>query len=135
MQFSVFAVPYKVVSDNVAENNATIELKSRNFTSNLTITYWLCSEASSWTTLQFQPPVVHLVNLTADTTYCYSIAYNGSNTTADGSCGGTFNTTGSTSTTEGNSYHLEHNILSFHFVFTLGHCINFEMSLSVVTKR
>ena len=105
MKFSVFAVPYRVVSDNVAENNATIELKSGNFTSNLTITYGLCSESSTWTTMQFQPPVVHLVNLTADTTYCYSIAYNGSNTTVDGSCSGTFNTTGSTSTTQGNSYH------------------------------
>lgn len=95
MQFSVFAVPIKVVSGNVAENNATIELQNGNFTPNLMITYGVCSsKASSWTTVQFSPPVVHLVNLTADTTYCYSITSNGNNTTD--SCYGTFSTSSTT---------------------------------------
>ena len=94
MQFSVFAAPIKVVSDNVADNNATIEVQSGNFTSNLPIPYGLCSEASSWTTMQFSPPVVHLVNLTADTMYCYSITSNGNNTTD--SCYGTFSTSSTT---------------------------------------
>lgn len=100
----MFAVPIKVVSDIVAENNVTIELQSGNFMSNLTITYGLCSEASH-PTLKFRPPVVYLNNLTADTLYCYSISYNESNATvADDkavvvTCNGTFITAADTKST------------------------------------
>jgi len=99
---SVFAVPIKVVSDNIAQNNATIELQSGNFTSNLTITYGLCSEAFSWIIMQFRPPVVYLVNLAADTMYCYSIASNTTvtdNKAVVGSCHGTFITAVDTTAT------------------------------------
>ena len=99
------------MSDNVAENNATIELQNGTFTSNLTITYGLCSEAFSWITLQFRPPVVHLTNLTPDAMYCYLIIYNRNNTTVDDSCSGTFNT--SSSSIQG-KYHM---IFDFHLVF------------------
>ena len=93
----MFAVPIKVVNDIVEGNNVIIELQSGNFMSNLTITYGPCSGEPN-TTLQFQSPVVHLNNLIADTTYCYSITYNKSNTTSAGDkavvvpCDGTFMT-------------------------------------------
>ena len=83
------------MNETAAESNATIQLRSGNFTSNLTITYEPCSGASS--TTQFRPPVVHLENLTADITYCYSITYNGnSGTQVAGSCNGIFHTTADT---------------------------------------
>ena len=93
----MFAATIEVMAETAAESNATIQLRSGNFTSNLTITYKPCSGEHS--KIQFRPPVVHLVNLTADTTYCYSIASNGSSATqVAGSCNGTFYTTADTTT-------------------------------------
>ena len=95
----MFAATIEVMAETAAESNVTIQLRSGNFTSNLTITYKPCSGEPS--KIQFTPPVhvVHLVNLTADTTYCYSIASNGSSATqVAGSCNGTFYTTADTTT-------------------------------------
>ena len=103
----LLAATIKVVNETAADGNATIQLQSGNFTSNLTITYKPCSGEPS--KIQFRPPVhvVHLVNLTADTTYCYSIASNGSSATqVAGSCNGTFadTTTKTPSTTGTNTF-------------------------------
>ena len=99
----MFAVHIKVVNDIVEGNNVTIELQSGNSMSNLTITYGPCSGESN-TTLQFQPPVVHLTNLIADTTYCYSLTYNENNTSAGDKavvvpCNGTVITAADTTST------------------------------------
>ena len=98
----MFAVPIKVVNDTVEGNNVTIELQSDNFMSNLTITYGPCSGESN-TPLQFQPPVVHLTNLIADTIYCYSLTHNESNSAGDKAvvvpCNGTFITEADTTST------------------------------------
>ena len=95
LYLKLFAATIEVVNETAAESNATIQLRSGNFTSNLTITYQPCSGASS--TTWFRPPVVHLVNLTADITYCYSITYNGNSATqVAGSCNGIFHTTADT---------------------------------------
>ena len=87
----------EVLNVTVAESNATIQLQNDNFTSNFTITYRLCSE-DSHTTKSFQSPVVHLENLTANTTYCYSITYNGNDLVAT-DCSGSFTTVRETTTT------------------------------------
>ena len=93
----MFAATIEVMTETAAESNATIQLRSGNFTSNLTITYKSCSGEPS--KIQFRPPVVHLANLTADILYCYSIASNGSSATqVAGSCNGTFYTTADTTT-------------------------------------
>ena len=95
LHIKLFAATIEVVNETAAESNATIQLQSSNFTSNLTITYQPCSGASS--TTWFRPPVVRLVNLTADIMYCYSIAYNGNGATqVAGSCNGIFHTTADT---------------------------------------
>ena len=60
----LFAATIEVMNEIAAESNATIQLRSDNLTSNLTITYKPCSGDPS--NVQFKPPVVHLVNLTAD---------------------------------------------------------------------
>ena len=87
----------EVLNVTVGESSATIQLQNGNFTSNFTITYRLCSGTLS-TPLSFKPPVVHLENLTANTTYCYSITYNGNNLDAT-VCSGTFTTATVTTTT------------------------------------
>ena len=93
----LFAATIEVMNETAAENNATIQLRSGNFTSNLTITYEPCSRDPS--NKQFRPPVVHLENLTADIMYCYSITYNGNGATqVAGSCNGKFHTTADTTT-------------------------------------
>ena len=92
------------MTQNTTTSAATIQLQNDNFTSNLTISYQPCSVASS-TTRRFQPPVVHLTNLTADTMYCYSITHNESATTVTDdktvvvSCNGTFITAADTTAT------------------------------------
>ena len=104
----LFAATIKVVNEMAADSNATIQLQSGNFTSNLTITYKPCSGEPS--KIQFRPPVhvVHLVNLSADTTYCYSITSNENSDAIQvaGSCNGTFadNTTKTPSTTGTNTF-------------------------------
>ena len=92
-----FAAILEVLNVMVAESRATIQLQNGNFTSNFTITYGLCPETNS-PPISFKPPVVHLENLTANTTYCYSISYNGNDLNAT-ACSGTF-TTETTPTTE-----------------------------------
>ena len=67
----LFAATIKVLNGITADSNATIQLRSGNFTSNFTINYKPCSGDPS--KIQFRPPVVHLVNLTADIMYCYSM--------------------------------------------------------------
>ena len=85
------------MNETAAESNATIQLRSGNFTSNLTITYEPCSGDPS--NKQFRPPVVHLENLMADIMYCYSITYKeNSATLVAGSCNGTFYTKADTTT-------------------------------------
>ena len=81
----------------VAENNATIQLRNDNFTSNFTIAYGLCSEDSR-TPKPFESPVVHLENLIANTTYCYSITSNG-NDLVSTTCSGMFTTATETTPT------------------------------------
>jgi len=88
-------VAVKVVNETSSEDSATIWLQVGNITSNLTISYGLCSEPSlSYTTVAFMIPAIQLVNLTAETTYCYSIDVTdtASDATVDGSCNGTFTT-------------------------------------------
>ena len=80
----------EVLNVTVAENNATIQLRNDNFTSNFTISYGLCSEDSR-TPKSFESPAVHLENLTANTAYCYSITSNGNDLVAT-ACSGTFTT-------------------------------------------
>ena len=94
----LFAATIKVLNWITADSNATIQLRSGNFTSNFTINYKPCSGDPS--KIQFRPPVVHLVNLTADVMYCYSIASNENSdaTQVAGSCNGTFYTTADTTT-------------------------------------
>ena len=87
----------EVLNVRVTESSATIQLQNGNFTSNFTITYRLCSGTLS-TPLSFKPPVVHLENLTANTTYCYSITYNGNDLVAT-ACSGTFTTVTETTPT------------------------------------
>ena len=95
LYLKLFAATIEVMNETAAESNAFIQLQSGNFTSNLTITYKPCSGDPS--NKQFRPPVVHLENLTADITYCYSITYNGNSATqVAGSCNGTFHTTADT---------------------------------------
>ena len=86
---SVYAAPLKVVNEITTVRTATIHLQN-DITANLTINYRPCSGPSP-NTKQFQSPVVHLVDLTADTLYCYSITNN------VGSCNGMFSTTADTS--------------------------------------
>ena len=103
----LIAAIVEVLNVMVAESNAAIQLQNGNFTSNFTITYGLCSETNC-TPLSFKPPVVHLENLSANTTYCYSITYNGNDTVAT-ACNGTFTTVTETTpttqptTSDGNS--------------------------------
>ena len=93
------AAVLEVLKVTVAESNAAIQLQNGNFTSNFTITYGLCS-GSYHTPISFTPPVVHLENLTANMTYCYSITYNGNDLVAT-ACNGTFTTdTETTPTTQ-----------------------------------
>ena len=94
----LFAATIKVMNETAADSNATIQLRSGNFTSNLTITYKPCSGEPS--KIQFRPPVVHLVNLTANVMYCYSITSNENSdaTQVAGFCDGTFITTADTTT-------------------------------------
>ena len=84
----------EVINETSSEENATISLQVGNIASNLTISYGPCSEQSlSYTTVAFMTPAIQLVNLTANTTYCYSI--NVTDTASDatvGSCNGTFTT-------------------------------------------
>ena len=97
----LFAATIKVVNETAADSNATIQLQSGNFTCNLTITYKPCSGEPS--KIQFMPPVhvVHLVNLTVDVMYCYSITSNENSDARQvaGSCNGTFADTTTTDTT------------------------------------
>ena len=86
---SVYAATLKVVNEITTVRTATIHLQN-DIIANPTINYRPCSEPSP-NTKQFQSPVVHIVNLTADTLYCYSITNN------VGSCNGMFNTTANTS--------------------------------------
>ena len=95
----LMAAILEVLNVTVAESRATIQLQNGNFTSNFTITYGLCPETNS-PPLLFKPPMVHLENLTPNTTYCYLITYNGNDTVAT-ACSGTFTTdTETTPTTE-----------------------------------
>ena len=97
LYLKLFAATIEVMNETAAESTATIQLRSGNFTSNLTITYEPCSGDPS--NKQFRPPVVHLENLMADIMYCYSITYNGNSATqVAGSCNGTFYTTADTTT-------------------------------------
>jgi len=93
-------VAVKVVNETSSEENATIWLQVGNIASNFTISYGPCSEPSlSYTTVAFMIPAIQLVNLTANTTYCYSI--NVTDTASNimfGSCYGTFTTTASPTT-------------------------------------
>ena len=102
----LFAATIKVVNETASDSNATIQLQSGNFTSNLTITYKPCSGEPS--KIQFRPPVVYLVNLTADVMYCYSITSNENRYAIQvaGSCNGTFadTTTKTPSTTGTNTF-------------------------------
>ena len=85
----------KVVNETSSEDSATIWLQVGNIASNLTISYGLtCSELSlSYTTVPFMTPAIQLVNLTANTTYCYSINVTDTASGATiGSCYGTFTT-------------------------------------------
>jgi len=88
-------VAAKVVKETSSKDSATIQLQVGNITSNLTISYGPCSEPSlNYTTVPFMTPAIQLVNLTANTTYCYSI--NVTDTASNimfGSCYGTFTTT------------------------------------------
>ena len=91
----------KVVNETLSEESATISLQVGNITSNLTITYGLtCSELSlSYTTVPSMISEIQLVNLTANTTYCYSI--NVTDTASDATvcpCYGTFTTTAEATT-------------------------------------
>jgi len=87
-------VTVEVINETSSEENATISLQVGNIASNLTINYGPCSEPSlSYTTVPLMIPAIELVNLTANTTYCYSI--NVTDTASDatvGSCYGTFTT-------------------------------------------
>jgi len=87
-------VTVEVINETSSEENATIWLQVGNISSNLTIRYRPCSEPSlSYTTVPFMTPAIQLVNLTAETTYCYSV--NVTDTASDatiGSCNGTFTT-------------------------------------------
>ena len=104
--FCVAAI-VEVLNVTVAENNATIQLRNDNFTSNFTISYGLCSEVSR-TPKSFESSIVHLENLIANTTYCYSITSNGNDLVAT-TCIGTFTTATETTpttqptTSDGNS--------------------------------
>jgi len=91
---SCAAVAVKVLNESSLEENATIWLQVGNITSNLTITYGLtCSESSlSYTTVPFMISEIPLVNLTAETMYCYSID-TACDATVVGSCNGAFTTT------------------------------------------
>ena len=88
------AVAVKVVNWTSSEDSATIWLQVGNITSNLTITYGPCSEPSlNYTTMTFMTPAIQLVNLTANTTYCYFIsATDSASDPIVGSCNGTFST-------------------------------------------
>ena len=94
------AVTVKVVNETSSEDDATIWLQVGNITANLTISYGPCSEPSlSYTTVAFMTPAIQLVNLAANTTYCYST--NVTDTASDatvGSCYGTFTTTAEATT-------------------------------------
>ena len=92
-----FAAIVEVLNVTMGDSSATIQLQNDNFTSNFTITYGLCSEDSR-TTKSLNPPVVHLENLTANTTYCYSITYDGNDLVAT-VCSGTFTTATETTPT------------------------------------
>ena len=85
----------KVVNETSSEDSATIWLQVGNISSNLAISYGPCSEPSlSYTTVPFMTSGIQLVNLSAETTYCYSI--NVTDTASNitfGSCYGTFTTT------------------------------------------
>ena len=94
--FCVAAI-VEVLNVTVAENNATIQLRNDNFTSNFTMSYGLCSEDSR-TPKSFESPIVNLENLIANTTYCYSITSNGNDLVAT-TCIGTFTTATETTPT------------------------------------
>ena len=94
--FCVAAI-VEVLNVTVMENNATIQLQNDNFTSNFTISYGLCS-GDSHTPKSFESPIVNLENLTANTTYCYSITSNG-NDLVSTACSGTFTTVTETTPT------------------------------------
>jgi len=88
-------VTVKVVNETSLEENTTIWLQVGDITSNLTIRYGPCSESSlNYTTVAFMTPAIPLVNLTANTTYCYSINVTdtANNATVVGTCDGTFTT-------------------------------------------
>ena len=94
-----FAAIVEVLNVTVGESSATIQLQNGNFTSNFTITYGLCSGSYS-IPISFTSPLVHLENLTANMTYCYSFIYNGNDLAAT-ACNGTFTTdTETTPTTQ-----------------------------------
>ena len=87
------AVAVKVVNETTSQNTATIWLQVSGATANLTIIYGLCSEPPlNYTTMPFMQPEKELVNLTAETMYCYSISATASDRTVFGSCDGTFTT-------------------------------------------
>ena len=93
--FLCAAVTVKVVDERSFENNATILLQVGNITSEFTINYAPCSETSneSYISNSSTPDLeIHLVNLSTETTYCYSITAD-SNTVVTGSCKGKITTT------------------------------------------
>lgn len=93
----MFAGTVKVEDVTSTNSNATIQLHSNNFASNLTVRYRHSSEASQFTTLQFSPPVrvVQLEKLDAKTMYYYAITYNESDPKGASTCDGTFTTSSS----------------------------------------
>ena len=101
---SVFAATLKVVNESTTVRTATIRLQDDFKSNNLTISSLSCSGAF-FPPVSFEPPAVHLNNLTADTMYCYLITYDGNNTVVAGSCNGTFSTTANTTSppTTGNA--------------------------------
>jgi len=89
--FICAAVAVKVVNETSSEDSATIWLQVGNIASNLTIRYGPCSEPSlSYTTVAFMIPAIQLVNLTASTTYCYSM--NVTDTAGDATIGSSYGT-------------------------------------------
>jgi len=93
--FLCAAVTVKVVDESSFENNATILMQVGNITSNFIINYAPCSETADESYISEASTTdleIHLVNLTPETAYCYSITGD-SNTVVTGSCKGKITTT------------------------------------------
>ena len=91
-----YAVAVQQVNHTTTGNSATFWFQVSNITCNLTVSYEVCSDATSrkYSTLLCMSPAVHLMNLTAESTYCYSISTTDSESDkiVVGSCNGTFTT-------------------------------------------